>query len=248
MKKIVVGLCLLVASVGAEAGIINIDAANWLQVAGPSNDRNTGTWVGLQQQRPEKKGNSSGALVSDFLVNGDFSFSGFVTPTSIDYDDNDIIGLVFGWQDAMNHYRLGWSQIQRPGTSDDQAYADITGRRGLFLIREVDGLSQTLFNVADWFWQDDVRSNFEISRVSDLLNISWGGQSFSISDSTMTSGRVGIYTESQTAVFGQLNVTVPTPNSTVPVSEPALGAFMSGLMLLCVARRRSRKQADTAAA
>lgn len=248
MKKIVVGLCLLVASVGAEAGIINIDAANWLQVAGPSNGRNTGTWVGLQQQRPEKKGNSSGALVSDFLVNGDFAFSGFVTPTSADYDDNDIIGLVFGWQDELNHYRLGWSQTQRPGTSDDQAYADITGRRGLFLIREVDGLSQTLFNIGDWFWQDDVRYNFEISRVNDLLNIVWGGQSFSVTDNTLTSGRVGIYTESQTAVFGQLNVLVPTPSGTVPVSEPALGAFMSGLMLLCVARRRSRKQADTTAA
>jgi len=242
MKNIVVGLFLFVVSVGANAGIINVDTSKWLHLAGPSNDRNTGSWVGLHAQRPEKKGNTSGSLVSDFVLFGDFLFNGFVTPTTVDYDDNDIIGLVFGWQDAQNHYRLGWSQTQRPGTSDDRSFTDITGRTGLFLIREVNGLSDTLFNIADWYWQDDMRYAFEISRTDKLLNIFLGGQSFSLVDTMFANGRVGVYTESQTARFEQLKVQIPSVviNEVVKVNEPGMGAFFSGLMLIYVARRRSR--------
>jgi hypothetical protein len=241
MKNIITGLLLFVVSVGAHAGVINIDTSKWLHLAGPSNDRNTGKWIGLHAQRPEKKGNTSGTLVSDFQISGDFLFNGFVTPTTVDYDDNDIIGLVFGWQDEKNHYRLGWTQTQRPGTNDDKSYRDITGSTGLFLVREVDGLSSTLYNINDWFWEDDVRYKFEIKREKQFLNIIFGAKSFSLEDMTFATGRVGVYTESQTARFEQLNVQTPTLtiNQVVKVNEPGISIFLSGLMLLFVARWRS---------
>lgn len=243
MKNILVGLLLCVASSTAYAGIIPVDTSKWSQEGGPSNGRNTGTWIGLKGQTPEKKGNSSGALVSDFYLQGDFTYSGYASPTSAEFDDNDIIGLVFGWQDEQNHYRLGWTQNQRPGTDDDQAYADITGRTGLFLIREVNGVSNTLFNIADLFWQDDFIYNFEVSRADSLLNIMFGDTSFSYEDTAFVNGHVGIYTESQTARFGQLKVVVPdkVPEIAVNVAEPsAIVMFLSGLLLLCAAPLRSR--------
>ena len=243
MKKFVVGFLLSVMSATASAGIIGIDTSKWLHLAGPSNGLTTGVWVGLNGQAPEKRGNSSGALVSDFELFGDFLFSGYFSPTTVNYDDNDIIGLVFGWQDAQNHYRLGWSQTQRPGTDDDRAIADITGKSGLFLIREVGGTSQTLFNFADLYWEDDVRYSFNVGRVADQLNIDFGGNVFSVNDSTFTSGHIGVYTESQTGRFWNLNAG-GTPNLQVPrpVSEPGAFMFASGLAMLVVASRRKRKQ------
>ena len=238
MRNIVVGLLLSFLCVNAHAGIIKVDTSKWLHLAGPSNDRNTGTWVGLHGQSPEKKGNSSGALVSDFSLSGDFLFSGFMTPTITEYDDNDIIGLVFGWQNEQNHYRLGWSQTQRPGTDDDNSFKDVTGRAGLFLIQEIDGISNTLFNISDWFWQDDVRYDFEVSWHNNLLNVMLGAKSFSIKDLDSVDGRVGVYTESQTAKFSALNV-----SQAVPVSEPGAIVFLSGIFLLMASSRKSRRQA-----
>ncbi|WNO59644.1 hypothetical protein [Rheinheimera sp. MMS21-TC3] len=247
MKKALVGFLLVLVSLTANAAIIPIDTSNWLQLAGPSNDRNTGAWVGLKGQKPEKKGNSSGSLVSDFYLHGDFIFSGFATPTSTEFDDNDIIGLVFGWQDEQNHYRLGWTQTQRPGTDDDKSTKDITGRTGLFLIQEFEGVSSTLFNIADLFWQDDFTYAFEISRQDELLNILFGDISFTLDNTTFVDGRVGVYTESQTARFNQLNVIVPDTvfdpaNPVAKISEPiGMAVFLSGLLLLCAAPRVSRK-------
>lgn len=244
MKKFLAGILLSVMSATTNAGVIDVDTANWLKLAAPSNGRNTDVWVGLNGQTPEKRGNSSGSLVSDFELFGDFLFSGYFSPTSVNYDDNDIIGVVFGWQDAENHYRLGWSQTQRPNTDDDRAITDITGRTGLFLVREVAGVSQTLFNISDLYWEDDVRYSFDVSRVANQLDLNFGGNVFSVTDSTFTSGRVGVYTESQTGRFWGLNVndtsTLQLPR---PVSEPGAFMFASGLAMLALASRRKRKSA-----
>ncbi len=246
MKKYVVGLLLSVISATASAGIIKIDTAQWSHEAGPSNDLKTGNWVGVKRQEPEKHSNSSGALVSDFRVFGDFLFSGFFSPTTREFDDNDIVGIVFGWQDPKNHYRLGWTQTQRPGTKDDKAFTDITGRTGLFLIREVDGKSETLFNIKDLYWEDDASYSFNIKRVANQLDLNFGGKLFSVTDSTFLSGHLGVYTESQTAKFWSLNAdgrTTLQPPQSVPVSEPGAVLFFSGLVMAAAVRRRREQKA-----
>lgn len=244
MKKFVVGLLLSVISATASAGLINVDTAQWSHVAGPSNDLKTGNWVGVKGQAPEKHSNSSGALVSDFRVFGDFLFSGYFSPTKREFDDNDIIGLVFGWQDAKNHYRLGWTQNQRPGTADDRAISDVTGRTGLFLIREVDGKSETLFNISNLFWEDDVSYNFNVKRVANQLNLNFAGNVFSVTDPTFLSGHIGVYTESQTGKFWSLKAdgkTTLQPPLSVPVSEPGAIMFFSGLVMAAAVRRRRQQ-------
>jgi len=241
MKKFVVGLLLSVISATASAGLINVDTAQWSHEAGPSNDLKTGNWVGVKGQAPEKHSNSSGAFVSDFKVFGDFFFSGNFSPTSREFDDNDIVGIVFGWQDAQNHYRLGWTQTQRPGTNDDKAFSDITGRTGLFLIREVNGKSETLFNIKDLFWEDNASYSFNIKRVADQLDLNLGGNLFSVKDSTFSNGHLGVYTESQTAKFWNLKAdgkTTLQPPQPIAVSEPGAIMFFSGLVLAATARRR----------
>lgn len=244
MKKFLAGVLLSVMSATTNAGVIDVDTSKWLALEGPSNGRNTDVWVGLRGQAPEKRGNSSGSLVSDFELFGDFLFSGYFSPTTVNYDDNDIIGIIFGWQDAENHYRLGWSQTQRPNTDDDKAIADITGRTGLFLIREVAGVSQTLFNISDLFWQDDAQYSFDVRRVANQLDLNFGGNVFSVTDSTFTSGHVGVYTESQTGRFWGLNVSDTSISALPrPVSEPGAFMFASGLAMLAVVSRRKRKPA-----
>lgn len=244
MKKLVVGFLLSVMSATASAGMISIDTSKWSHLGGPSNDRVTGDWVGLKGQAPEKRGNSSGALVSDFALFGDFLFSGYFSPTTTEFNDNDIIGIVFGWQDAQNHYRLGWTQTQRPNTTDDRAFADITGRTGLFLIREVGGVSKTLFNISDLFWDDDATYSFNVERVANDLNLNFGGTAFSITDSTFANGHIGVYTESQTGRFWSLNAAVPTTaKEPQPVSEPGAIMVLSAFAMALAVSRRKRKQA-----
>ncbi len=246
MKKYVVGLLLSVISATASAGIIKIDTAQWSHQAGPSNDLTTGNWVGVKGQAPEKHSNSSGALVSDFRVFGDFLFSGYFSPTRREFDDNDIVGLVFGWQDPKNHYRLGWTQTQRPGTDDDKSFTDITGRTGLFLIREVNGKSETLFNIKDLYWEDNASYSFNIKRVANQLELNFGGNVFSVTDSTFFSGHLGVYTESQTAKFWNLKAEGKTsllPPQSVPVSEPGAVMFFSGLLIAAAVRRRREQNA-----
>ncbi|GHE88345.1 PEP-CTERM sorting domain-containing protein [Thalassotalea profundi] len=217
------------------ATLIPLNTSNWSNELGPSNSRDTGKWIGVHNQTPEKKGNSSGALVSDFQLLGDFTFSGLVTPTSMDYDDNDIIGIVFGWENELNHYRLGWTQTQAIGV-DDRSYTDITGRTGLFLIQEVNGHSSTLFNINDLFWTDDTTYEFNISREDNLLSIDFGGTAFEVESSQFINGKVGIYTESQTATFAQLQVN----GNVIQVPEPMTIAIFSVAMLGLVTRKFSR--------
>lgn len=248
MKKLVLGLLFSVVSITANASVINIDTSKWLKLGAPSSDRNTGTWVGLNAQTPKKNGNTSGSLVSDFELFGDFRFSGLFMPTTVDYDDNDIVGIVFGWQDEQNHYRLGWSQTQRPNTDDDRSFTDITGRTGLFLIREVAGVSQSLFNISDLFWDDNVTYSFNIGRSEDDLDFDFGGTVFSITDTTFYNGRVGVYTESQTAVFSGLRASIPTPpeGNVQVVPEPGVVfMYLSGLLMIGAVSLRKRSKAGS---
>lgn len=259
MKLIsVISLVALVFSFSAQSGQILIDTSEWTKAESPSSGKlSNENWVRLHQNTPTKQGNSSGALISDFTLDGDFTFSGMFTPTFASNasceaentcDDDDILGLVFGWQDASNHYRLGWSQGDGTNSS---GVTDITGKTGLFLVKEENGISNTIKNWDSSFWLEDVSYTFSISRVADSISLAVEGlmQSirgvqgaivpatpaqngtlkkidYSFNDSTFVSGKVGIYTESQTAEFKSLAVTVP--NKAVNIAAPAT----AGLLLL----------------
>lgn len=269
-KTIVIAAFLGAPNLG-YASLITVSTDKWSSVAAPSSGRlsTEDVWIRTEDGTPTKSGNSSGTLVSDFRVKDDFSFSGIFSPTFASNhscekentcNDNDIIGLVFGWQDVDNHYRLGWNQGK-------QGKSDVTGRDGLFLVREIEGKSKTLINYDSTFWVDEAVYEFSISRTGSTLALNIVGltqnfegdqsatvpstqiassvntrtratsnvQSIDISviDDTFTSGNLGVYTESQTGFFKSLNV-----QGTVDINAPTTFSLSTVLLALVCWRRR----------
>ena len=144
---------------------------------------------------------------------------------------------------------------------------DITGRQGLFLVREIDGSSNTLFSWDSSFWVDDAVYEFSIGRereevsvsVAGLMRSTPGSQSASkapvsdasatyrelgtsVEDSVFLDGRIGVYTESQASRFSQLSVTVdgpePDPEASSPNAVPAPATFLLLVSGMSLLRRR----------
>lgn len=254
----------------SNASLILVDTQNWSSVVSPSSGKlsKNDSWIKTEQGTPTKTGNSSGALISDFRLEDDFSFTGIFSPTFATNiscerentcNDNDIIGLVFGWQNEDNHYRLGWNQGGRQGVSD------VTGRDGLFLVREIDGRSKTLVNYDSTFWVDEAVYQFSVVRSGSSLEIEIKGvtQDFkgdqsgslpvstartatqtgksetikiSVIDDTFRAGNVGVYTESQTGFFQSLSA-----QGTFEVSAPAFSMGFIFFALLRLRQKHARK-------
>ena len=113
--------------------------------------------------------NGSGGLMSDFSIATDFSFS--VRWKSLPFPgggwDNDLWGLTFGFQDASNHYRLGWGG----GGYPDQGPYGLTGTKatGLFFAKESSGTSTLLFNASSLLWQNNVDYDGTVFRTGDEI-------------------------------------------------------------------------------
>ncbi|MGK7932295.1 MAG: PEP-CTERM sorting domain-containing protein [Microcystaceae cyanobacterium] len=189
-----------------------------------------------------------GSLVSDFDLLGDFTFSGsFFMP-----NDNDIVGLLFGYQDRDNHYRLSWGSsrakrgfypdgnhlpqgpYERFDLSAPEVGVDEIGSGGMILLKEENGTSTFFENTFDYNlrWQTDVLYDFSIRRISDdlFIDIAEGENSvFStmITDTTFMSGKVGFNTAGVEVFYGNIiaqeNNTQILP-TTVPEPLTILGS------------------------
>src|SRR5581483_3577721 len=101
-------------------------------------------------------------LVSDFTQSGDFTFSARVQSL---YTDDDIFGLVFGYQDPNNHYRLSW---------DGGGFEEADNHYGLHLIRELNGTATTLYwpsSPTGLKWAPDVAYDITVGRAGDTISI-----------------------------------------------------------------------------
>jgi hypothetical protein len=172
--------------------------------------------------------NSYGTLVSNFDEMGDFTFSGTMTATLDSFNDNDIMGVVFGWQDSDNHYRLGWEG----GGFNDEG----TGASGMWLVEEVAGVDTVLFQV-EVLWNDLIDYTFFVGREGNEISFNLGGESGTFTNTSFMNGAIGFYTESQTANFtGLASVPVPPSEVSAPTSLAILGL---GLLGLASVRRKS---------
>ncbi|NMH61436.1 hypothetical protein [Alteromonas ponticola] len=261
MKRLFAAVFAICISSVSSAAVIPVETKNWSYELSPSSNRisNNDGWKRLLTNTPTKLSNSSGSLISDFSLNNNFIFSGQFSPTYANNsscaspaegscNDNDILGIVFDWQDAGNHYRLGWSQ---------GGVSDITGKSGLFLVKEENGVSNTVMNWSDLFWTDEALYSFSLSREGDSFALTLSGATqavpgdqsaqtpsdqnpdltdsvinFNFDDLLFAGGRVGVYTESQTAVFSALNVVTPAE-----VFAPATAM----LLLMSLVRLRKRR-------
>ena len=217
----------------AQANII-VDTSLWTLEDSPARGGAQGLTSSGSNQAVQNN-NANGSIISNFSLTGDFTFDGILTPTTSFFDDDDILGVVFGWQDADNHYRLGWEQ---GGLNDRGIGADgrLVVSSGMFLVREVAGVSTILFQ-QEIFWQDDVDYNFSVGRNGDDISFSLGGINRSFTDTSFTSGRVGFYTESQTARFSGL---ASRPVAPAAVPEPSAIALLGLAFTFLFLRRRAR--------
>ena len=184
-------------------------------------------------------GNSQSTVTSDFSQSGDFIYSGTMRAIA---GDNDNMGVTFGFADVANHYRLGW---EGGGFGDSPATPGLgsSGANGLFLVVEQGGVGSVLFQNATLNWVLNTDYDFTISRTGNDISfeIMQGVttlESQTVTDNTFLSGQVGVYTESQSATFANLD---HTDLSVVAVPEPGtllvLGFALAGLGF---ARRRMR--------
>lgn len=226
MKKLLLSAGLLVASFSAAA--TTVDISLWSQENSPNYGRSASWNVGSGNNAIQNS-NSNGSLVSDFVENGDFSFFGTMTATMASFNDNDIMGIVFGWQDDMNHYRLGWEQ----GGYNDGG----SGASGMWLVQEVSGVSTILFQT-EQFWTDLVEYNFIVGRSGNDISFSLDGVSQTFTNTSFMSGKVGFYTESQTANFSGLTSVPQAPEDLDEVPAPApLGLLGLALGMLAIRRK-----------
>lgn len=211
-----------------SAQAVVVDTNLWTTAPGPSYGGGPTGLTSAGGNQAVQNSNQDGTIVSDFTFTGDFTFSGSMTATQAVFNDDDNMGLVFGWQDENNHYRLGWEQ---------GGYGDISGARGMYLVKEVAGVSSILFQNPTLYWQDLVAYNFVVGRSGNDISFSLGGENQTFTDTTFMSGRVGFFTESQTAQFGGLASVPQAPGSSVPVPAPLA---LLGFGLVALGLRRAR--------
>lgn len=232
MKNALAIAAVLAAGTAAQAA--PVDTSLWSEERAPStNNLSSGSWSSLGGTSAYRGGNDDASLVSDFTLSGDFSYSG--TMQSVGNDD-DNMGIVFGWSDYQNNYRMGWESRALNGGYGDQGSPV---QRGFWVVRESGGTKTVLANDSNLVYTRGTTYNFAVSRTGNDISYSLTLgtttlASGTVADATFLSGKVGVYVESQDARFENL-AAAETSAVPVPASLPLLLAGFGGLAAL---RRR----------
>ena len=139
-----------------------------------------------------------------------------------------MIGFIFGYQDMDNHYRFGWDAYDY-----NSGYSDVGGTNGMRVIKEVAGTNNFLTSNSTR-WARNVHYNFSITRSGSTFNVKIIQQSnaaillnYTGTDSQFATGKVGIYTASQSPVyFYNIDVTVPEPSSCLMILGIVCSLFL----------------------
>jgi hypothetical protein len=200
----------------------------------------------------------NGTLVSPFSIDGDFVLSGAMatTPyyrnTGLINRDNDPIGVVFGWTDISNHYRFGMS-----GVGNGYADRGSSSERGLWLIREENGIDNVLFHDSVFRYSVTSTYHFTVGRSGSELFFDFllnGSSLFThrVEDTVFMSGAVGLYSESTPPTFTELSLDYPpalarlSAVAAVPLPATAPMALIGFLMAVILSRRGRSRRAGAA--
>lgn len=209
--------------------------ANWTGGNDPIQKGTTGTW-GSSGAFLTSTDNHRGSIVSDFTTIGDYSFSATANP-----NDNDTFGLVFGWQDIDNHYRISWSS--NFGESGGNPNATDFSFNGFKVIKVANDVRTVLYSAATFYNQSKNYSltvngqaggGFSVIAHNETDNAGVINQVFA--DTMFSSGKVGIFHLYQSSSTW-FDIDFSGSVSAVPVPF-ALPLMATGLGLLGFVGRR----------
>jgi len=188
-------------------------------------------------------GNSDRTGLHNVTYTGDNTFSGQLRATP---SDNDTLGLVFGYVDGDNNYRLGWEgggdwdfEVDGPSGS---------GNNGLWLAAETGGSAVSLFANTSLFWATGVTYDFSVTMAGgnisfEIKNGATVLESQTVAATRSTDGLLGVYANSQSGVFS--NMDVSPAGGAAPIPLPATGVLLLGALggLGIASRRKKSKTA-----
>jgi hypothetical protein len=212
---------------------------NWASGDSPMGEEANGTWV-TNDSLIAANLNHVGSLVSKVSVNIDSSFNFSVNSRAT---DNDTFGLIWGFQDLANHYRLSWSiGFGESGVGAAPSSGQNGIYEGLKIIKEVAGISSVIYS-SDLEYGQNQNYTLSISGNTngftvDINNLSTSASVFnhSVGDTSFTSGKVGIHELYQEdgnvwSNFALQGTEVPEPSKLV----------IFALGLIAIASRRFNK-------
>ncbi len=272
MKAFIGATVIVVSGFSAQAATvpITLDARNWVNADDPIKESQTavsvmsekGVAIGHDPHRTNRSLNQNLAVVSDFITTTPFSFSGSVSAP----EDDDVLGLVFGYEDGQNNFRFSWTGGEdadwEAGRTVDE-HGNKRGYQGAMLVQEVDGKATTLAHIDGLFWQAKKTYTFEllVSEIGELgasdfrtiigLAITDGKDSIvnlSAESDLATHGRVGVFTRSNSALFwnpaadkftkGELAGIEEVANLVATPLPPGILQAFAAFGLLALLRRR----------
>lgn len=187
-------------------------------------------------------GNSDRTGLHNVTYTGDNTFSGQLRATG---GDNDTLGLVFGYVNGNNNYRLGW---EGGGDWDFEVGGrGGSGNNGLWLAAETGGSAVSLFANTSLFWARGVTYDFSVTLAGGDISfeIKDGAsvlESQTVAATRSTDGLLGVYANSQSGVFS--NMDVSPAGGAAPIPLPATGLLLLGALSgLGIASRRKSKTA-----
>ncbi|WP_425091442.1 hypothetical protein [Tropicimonas sp. S265A] len=225
VKNIAAAVLMLCTAGGASA--VTLDATDWINADDPIKENQSGTsatgdgFVNIY-------GNGDLAVVTNEIVSSPFDFSGTIYAP----EDDDILGLVFGYENGFNNYRITWT-----GGEDHDWEA---GRRfgGLMLVSEDEGVTDVLWRDESLLWSARVEYDFSLSVATDRISFELreAGASltgFSVGgDFSGVAGRVGVFTRSNGASFFNLDDAPLPPLPSAAATPLAVTPLPGGLPLL----------------
>jgi hypothetical protein len=239
------GLLLSLASNTHATLITSTDIiTDWTSGGSPVDNVIAGSWIDASGT-VQGTGNHAGSLVSDVIANSNFSFSASSTAR-----DNDTFGLIWGFQDLSNHYRLSWAQDYG---ETGVGVAPVQGFGGIFdgfkIIKEIAGTSSVLFSSEIEYVQNQNYS-MSVSGTATGFNVMINNLTTStlifnesIGDTAFTTGKVGIHELYQNNGNSWSEIDLNLGSTSVP--EPtSLAVMATGLLMLGLRRRKIKVSKD----
>ncbi|MEM8579636.1 MAG: hypothetical protein AAGF50_00375 [Pseudomonadota bacterium] len=228
---------LVLATVGSFAvagasGAVTLDASAWINGDDPIKENQSGTST-TGSDYVHIHGNGDLAVLTDYTLATPFDFSGHAYAPA----DDDIFGVLFGYVDGFNNYRISWT-----GGEDHDWEA---GRRygGLMLVEESNGEATTLWRDPDLMWLAGVEYNFwlHVDYEEVSFELREGNEvlaDFSVfGDFTDVDGRAGVFTRSNAVSFYNLSDQPLAPLHVTPLPG-GLPLLLGGAGLLLIRKRR----------